>query len=78
MASVERTAYPRFKRLISARELVEFFTPTEAETEWVRERTRHRPGRVLALLVLLKSCARLGYFSDLGRVPLAALCQVER
>jgi hypothetical protein len=34
VASVERTAYPRFKRIISERELAQFFTPEEAEIGW--------------------------------------------
>ncbi|MFE2611284.1 DUF4158 domain-containing protein [Streptomyces mirabilis] len=63
MASLERTAYPRFKRLISERELREFFTPSAEEVAWARERTHDRPGRVLALLVMLKSAARLGRVS---------------
>ncbi|MFE5549993.1 DUF4158 domain-containing protein [Streptomyces sp. NPDC056534] len=69
MASVERTAYPRFKRIISERELAQFFTPDEAEVVWARRRTHDRPESLLALLVLLKSCARLGYFPSLDEVP---------
>ncbi|MEU5431617.1 DUF4158 domain-containing protein [Streptomyces olivoreticuli] len=68
MASVERTAYPRFKRITSARELREFFTPTVAEAEWARARTR-RPESLLALVLWLKSCQRLGYFPALDTVP---------
>ncbi|GAB2766459.1 hypothetical protein GCM10027072_76640 [Streptomyces bullii] len=64
MASLERTAYPRFKRLISERELREFFTPSAEEVAWARERTRDRPGRVLALLVMLKFASRLGRPQD--------------
>ncbi|MGK3945136.1 DUF4158 domain-containing protein [Streptomyces sp. RP5T] len=33
MTSTERTAYPRFKRLITARELHGFFTPSEEERD---------------------------------------------
>jgi hypothetical protein len=62
VASVERTAYPRFKRIISDRELMQFFTPDEAEIAWAAKRTHRRPESLLTLLVLLKSCARLGYF----------------
>ncbi|MFE6904178.1 DUF4158 domain-containing protein [Streptomyces sp. NPDC057717] len=69
MASVERTAYPQFKRIISERELAQFFTPDEAEIEWAVKRTHGRPESLLALLVLLKSCARLGYFPGLDEVP---------
>ena len=35
MTSIDRTAYPGFARVVSARELAEAFTPTEAEIEWV-------------------------------------------
>jgi hypothetical protein len=38
VTSIERTAYPRFKRLMSAREMHVFFTPKPEEAAWVRER----------------------------------------
>ena len=39
VTSIERTAYPQFKRLTSARVLHVFFTPSEDEAAWARERT---------------------------------------
>jgi hypothetical protein len=39
MASIDRTAYPRFKRVVSSRELAEAFTPTAGEMEWARGRS---------------------------------------
>lgn len=69
MASLERTVYPRFKRVISERELGEFFTPSAEEMAWAGERTHDRPGRVLALLVMLKSAARLGRVPKIGEIP---------
>ncbi|MFF7976910.1 hypothetical protein [Streptomyces sp. NPDC007905] len=42
MTSIERTAYPRFKRLMSAREMHVFFTPKREEIDWVQERTLPR------------------------------------
>lgn len=39
MASSERTAYPRFGRLMSARELADL-SPTEDDVAWARERSR--------------------------------------
>ncbi|MEU3282429.1 Tn3 family transposase [Streptomyces antibioticus] len=77
MASLERTAYPRFKRLISERELREFFTPSAEEVAWARERTHDRPGRVLALLVMLKSAARLGRVPKLGEIPEVVVAHVR-
>ena len=37
MASIEWTAYPRFKRFMSARELHVFYTPQPDEIVWARE-----------------------------------------
>jgi hypothetical protein len=31
MTAIERTAYPRFKRILSAKDLGEIYTPTPAE-----------------------------------------------
>ncbi|MCQ4045092.1 hypothetical protein ACFOSC_00600 [Streptantibioticus rubrisoli] len=36
MTAIERTAYPWFKRLITARELHLFFAPSREEVEWAR------------------------------------------
>ncbi|MEU6611485.1 DUF4158 domain-containing protein [Streptomyces shenzhenensis] len=77
MASLERTAYPRFKRLISEQELREFFTPSAEDVVWARERTHDRPGRVLALLVMLKSAARLGRVPKLGEIPEVVVAHVR-
>ncbi|MBQ1095040.1 Tn3 family transposase [Streptomyces sp. b94] len=68
MASVERTAYPRFKRTITSRELHQAFTPGTAEVAWVRGKARSAE-HLLALVVLLKSYQKLGYFPDLSEVP---------
>ncbi|MFD3920181.1 Tn3 family transposase [Streptomyces sp. NPDC058595] len=68
MASVERTAYPRFKRTITSRELHDSFTPGPSEVAWARGKARS-PEHLLALVVLLKSFQKLGYFPDLGAVP---------
>ena len=50
MTSIERTAYPQFRRLTSARVLHVFFTPSEDEAAWARERTE-TPESLVALLV---------------------------
>ncbi|MFB9586595.1 DUF4158 domain-containing protein [Streptomyces goshikiensis] len=68
MTSIERTAYPRFKRLITARELHVFFTPSEEERAWaegVTDTDEHQ----LALLVALKSYQRMGCFPKAHDVP---------
>ncbi|GAB2465672.1 Tn3 family transposase [Streptomyces incanus] len=68
MTSIERTAYPRFKRLITAHELHLFFLPTRDELEWAAEAT-DGDEHLLALLLMLKSYQRLGCFPALEDVP---------
>ncbi|MCA2229756.1 DUF4158 domain-containing protein [Nonomuraea aurantiaca] len=68
MTSIERTAYPRFKRLISARELHLFFSPTSQEVAWAAEGTDSYEHQ-LALLVALKSYQRMGCFPKREEVP---------
>jgi hypothetical protein len=41
LASIDWTAYPRFKRVVSDRELVEAFTPTPDEITWARGKTQN-------------------------------------
>lgn len=77
MASIERTAYPRFKKVVSARELYEAFTPTHGETAWAREATRSE-GNLIVLVVLLKAFQRLGYFPKLTEVPPPVVAHVAR
>ncbi|WP_395297778.1 DUF4158 domain-containing protein [Kitasatospora hibisci] len=75
MASVERTAYPRFKRLITVRELL-FFATNRQEMEWAAART-DSDGHRLALLVL-KSCRRMGVRSAVGGVTETVVDFVRR
>jgi SAM-dependent methyltransferase len=76
VTSVDRTAYPRFGRVVSGRELAESFTPTDAEIEWARTRTQDEQ-RLLALVVWLKSYQRLGYFPKVDDVPPAVIRHVR-
>src|SRR5437899_12852862 len=72
MASIERTAYPRFKRRPSAQELSEVYTPTAEEVVFSRESARG-PSPTLTVAVLLKSMQRLGYLPRLQDVPFAVV-----
>lgn len=77
MASIERTAYPRFKRHISAVELAEVYTPTAKEIEFAYSRARGNES-ILSLVVLLKSFQRLGYFpTRLKDVPAPIVAHVR-
>ena len=68
MVSIERTAYPRFKRFLSARELHVFYTPQLEEIAWAREQARSDE-HLLALMVQLKCFNRMGHFPSVGRGP---------
>lgn len=59
MTSVERTAYPQFPKLMTARELHVFYTPSADEAVWARERT-DTDDHLLALTLALKSFQRMG------------------
>ena len=56
MTSIDRTAYPRFKRMITTRELADSFTPSSEEIEWARDMTLSDP-HLLALTAWLKRSA---------------------
>ena len=77
MASIERTAYPRFKRVTSARELDQSFTPTPDEIAWAQGLTRSS-AHLLALVVALKSFQRLGHFPAQSEVPDTVVDHVRR
>ncbi|MFD3874842.1 DUF4158 domain-containing protein [Streptomyces sp. NPDC058623] len=68
MTSIERTAYPRFKRLITAHELHLFFSPSREEVQWATDST-DSDGHLLALLLALKSYQRMGRFPKLDEIP---------
>jgi hypothetical protein len=68
VATIERTAYPRFKQSLTQDELEEFYTPTEAEVVFVSQAASGKPQQ-LALTILLKSFQKLGYLPRLSRVP---------
>lgn len=54
VTSIEWTAYPRFKQLITAHELHLFFAPTRQEAAWAAERM-DCDGHQLVLLPALKA-----------------------
>jgi len=68
MASIERTAYPRFKAFLTAHELQTLYNPTDDERAFI---TTHARGEAhqLTLLTLLKCQQHLGYLPALTEVP---------
>ena len=76
MASIDRTAYPRFKRGISVRELRQAYSPSLDEMEWARGLT-DTDDHLLSLVVWLKCCQRLGYFPKLAELPAGVVGHVR-
>lgn len=68
MASIERTAYPRFKKVLTGRELNEFYTPSEEEAMFGRTTVRGDVN-LLCFVVLLKTFQRFSYFPPLQETP---------
>jgi TnpA family transposase len=77
VTSIERTAYPQFKRLTSARVLHVFFTPAAEEVAWARERTAS-PEALLALVLDLKCFQKMARFCSREEIPEAVTDHVRR
>ncbi len=69
MTSRERTAYPRFKPLISDRDLYDLYTPTEDDLQFLKRATTQEPTLRLNVMLLLKTFQSLGYFPELDDIP---------
>ena len=68
MASIERTAYPRFKPSLTAHELHTLYCPTDDERAFIATHARG-DAQQLTLLTLLKGQQHLGYLPALAEVP---------
>jgi hypothetical protein len=68
MTSIDRTAYPRFTRAPSIKDLREIYTPTPTDAAFVGTHARG-PAQKLALMILLKVYQRLDYFPDPQAIP---------
>src|SRR6266851_42121 len=76
MSSIERTAYPRFTRAPSVKELREIYTPTAGDVAFVAAHARG-PSQKFALMVLLKVYQRLDYFPDPQSIPGAVISHIR-
>jgi Domain of unknown function (DUF4158) len=68
MASIERTAYPRFKPSLTGTELHALYCPTDDERAFIATHARGETQQ-LTLLTLLKCQQHLGYLPALADVP---------
>src|SRR6266700_6324699 len=77
MTAIERTAYPRFKQILSAKDLAEVYTPTPQERLVAHRSTKGRVAEV-GFLVLLKTYQRLGRFVLLSEVPSSIIDHIAK
>jgi hypothetical protein len=77
VTSVERTAYRVFPRLMMTRELYLFYSPSQEEMAWAREKT-DTDEHLLALTLALKCFQRLGRFAKAREVPVVVVEHVRR
>lgn len=69
MASIDRTAYPRFRDGMTQAEISDWFTPTEDEIEFAHKAARY-PRQQANVLIMLKCVQHLGYFSAIVDIPI--------
>ena len=77
MTTIDRTAYPRFKRALSEHDVTEVYTLTEDENEFIERSTSDDQTR-LNFALLLKSCQRLAYFPKLASIPKRIVTHVRQ
>jgi len=77
MTSIDRTIYRRVKRSYTTKELIEAYTPTEAERHFVETMTRSAQHR-LNLMLWLKLFPCLGYFPGVDAIPSAIVTHVRQ
>ena len=76
MASIERTAYPRFKHKLTDAELTRLYQPSVSERNFARSGARG-DSQQLTLLVLLKCHQHLGYLPFLKDIPKQVIIYVR-
>lgn len=76
MTSIDRTAYPLFKRNPNAGELEQVYSPNDTELAFVYKQTRD-PSRSLSFMLLLKGFQRLGYFPAIADVPATIMRRIR-
>jgi TnpA family transposase len=79
MASIERTAYPRFSsgRILKEYDLEKFYSLTPDELHYLNENIRGNDMR-LNFAVQLKAFQRLGYFPELKNIPVILVEHIKK
>jgi TnpA family transposase len=75
LPTLQETAYPRLRTVVTPHALAVIYTPNPEELALAAQATRGK-GALLGFLVLLKTFQRLGYFVPLHQVPAAIVEQI--
>ena len=76
MASIERTAYPRYNQFLTAAELDTHYTISPDERSWIVSVSR-LPSRQLCCALLLKAIQHLNFFPTFDHIPPAIIHHVR-
>jgi hypothetical protein len=76
MTAIERTAYRRFTRAPSIKELQTLYTPTPDDVAFVST-TARGAAQTFALMILLKVFQKLGYFPAPEAIPGAIISHIR-
>jgi hypothetical protein len=77
MTSMDRTIYRHVKRSYTTKELIEAYTPTQEERQFVETTTRS-PQHRLNLMLWIKLFPCLGYFPGVDDIPPAIVAHVRQ
>lgn len=77
MASIDRTAYPRFLKQLSEKELSDCYELDNKELDFIRNNTFSDRG-YLIMAVILKTRQQLGYFPTLKEIPFQVTSYISK
>ena len=77
MTILSKTAYTRFKKVVSTSELKTIYSPTTEELKFVLRSTKSNKNK-LHLMLLLKAFQRLGHFIHLDKIPDAIVKHISK
>ncbi|EEZ39158.1 Tn5044 transposase [Photobacterium damselae subsp. damselae CIP 102761] len=77
MASIDRTASPRFYKQLSEKELSDHYVLDDKELSFARRNTRSDRG-YLIIAVMLKTRRQLGYFPALNKIPVQIIFHISK
>ena len=77
MATIKDTIYPRFQSVITKKEMERVYCPSDEELSFARKNTRNQHQQ-LCLLIQIKCCQRLGFFTLISEVPCSVIKYIAK